>query len=122
MRGRLDIWRDERGAAAVEFAMVLLVFFVLVFSVIGLSLAVWAKDTLQYATEATARCLSVSPSLCSNVQTYGMSRYAGPNDSPTFVSYSITGCAHGVQGTATFPLDAVLIQKSVSLSAQACFP
>jgi Flp pilus assembly protein TadG len=122
MSGRFDIWRDERGATTAEFAMVLVVLFALVFGTIGLSFAVWAQETLQYATEATARCVAVSPSLCTNVQSYGTSQYNGPNISPTFASVAIPGCTNGVQGTATFPLNAVLVQKSLSLSAQACFP
>lgn len=122
MRGPFKFWKNERGATTAEFAMVLSVFFGVVFSAIAVSLALWAQESLQYATEATARCRAVSPSLCSNVQTYGRSRYLGPNDSPTFASFAIAGCANGVKGTATFPFDALIVQKSLSLTAKACFP
>ena len=102
--------------------MVLTVVSGLIFGAIAISLAVWAQEALQYATEATARCRAVSPSSCSNIQTYGMSRYLGPNDSPTFASFAIAGCSNGVQGSATFPLDAVIVQRSLSFTATACFP
>lgn len=122
MRGAYKFWREERGATAAEFALVLVVFLSLIFGAIGLSFAVWAQESLQYATEATARCRAVSPSSCTNVQTYGTSHYKGPSISPTFVSFAIAGCANGVQGTATYAFNAVIVRKSLSLSAQACFP
>jgi Flp pilus assembly protein TadG len=122
MRGWFGIWRDERGATSAEFAMVLIVFFGLIFGTIGLCFAVWAQETLQYATEATARYVAVCSSSCTSAQTFGMNHYAGPNDSPTFSALTVAGCGNGVRGTATFPLDVVFIRKPLSLTATACFP
>ena len=122
MRRRFDMWRDEQGTASAEFAMVVTVFFALIFGAIGLCFAVWAQETLQYATEATARYVAVCSSSCTSVQTYGMNHYAGPNDSPTFSTLPVAGCGKPVRGTATFPLDVVFIRKPLSLTATACFP
>jgi Flp pilus assembly pilin Flp len=122
MQARLAFCKDENGQTAAEFALVLIVFLGLVFGTLGLSFAVWANETLQYAAEATARCLSVTPSSCANVQTYGLSQYAGPNISPVFSQPSSPGCGHPVKAIATIPLDAVVVSTSISLTALACFP
>jgi Flp pilus assembly protein TadG len=124
MRNTPGFWKDEDGSSAAEFGLVLGVFLALVFGIIGLSLTVWAETTLQYAVQATARCLSVTPSRCTNLQTYAMSQYAGPNISPSFTQ-AASSCGSGsnaVQASATIPLDAVVVSRQVHLSATACFP
>jgi hypothetical protein len=40
---------------------------------------------------------------------------------PSFVA-SPAGCGNQVTGTVTFPLNAVIVTKSVVISAQSCFP
>jgi Flp pilus assembly protein TadG len=126
MNARLAFCKDENGQTAAEFALVLIVFLALVFGTLGLSFAVWANETLQFATEAAARCASVTPTVCnsqSTVQSYGTSHYSGPNIFPITFNYSKSGsCGNQVTATATIPLDAVVVDLSVPLSASACFP
>ena len=126
MRRQSGFFGSERGATSGEFALVLVVFLALVFGTLGLAFAVWANETLQFATEATARCRVVTPSSCSgsNLQSYAMSQYAGPGISATFASAAST-CGTGgqaVTGTGAIPLDAILVNMSIPLSAAACFP
>lgn len=125
MRNSPNFLKDERGASSAEFGLVLIVFLSLVFAIIGLSIDIWANETLQFATEAAARCASVTPSVCSGqstIQTYGTSHYLGPAISPTFTYSPGSACGHQVTASATIPLDAIVISKSISLSASACFP
>lgn len=46
---------DQRGATAVEFAMVAMPFFMLCFGVLGVGLHFFATSSLEYAVEAAAR-------------------------------------------------------------------
>jgi Flp pilus assembly protein TadG len=117
-------WRDESGGGAAEFAIVALVFSAMIFGIIHLSLMFYANQTLQFATEAAARCYSVDMANCSTtgaVQTYAGTRYSGPNIAPTFAA-TATGCGHTVAGNGTYQIDAVVIHVAVPLSASACFP
>jgi Flp pilus assembly pilin Flp len=116
-------WKDERGASAAEFALVLVPFLALIFGIIGLSLLIYANATLQYAAEDAARCASVNAN-CGDPVTHALSVYKGPAISPVFhYTYdAASACGHIVTGSATYPLDAVVVNISVPLSASACFP
>ena len=117
-------WKDEHGSGAAEFAIVLLPFVVLIFAIIHLCLMFYANQTLQFATEAAARCYSVDSINCSStgaVQLYAAGRYKGPNITPTFAA-TATGCGHTVNGSGSYQLNAVVVNVSVPLTATACFP
>jgi Flp pilus assembly protein TadG len=128
--------RDERGASAAEFALVIPLVVMLVLGTLHMSLATYTAVSLHYAVEETARCLSVSgnnPSgattACSDpsqVQAYGQSRYrAFYNISPQFsvVSPAVT-CTNGKQvaGSGTYTIALGLLNVSIPISAYACFP
>jgi Flp pilus assembly protein TadG len=124
MRARIGYWKDENGAGAAEFALVLLPFLALIFGIIEVSLMMYANQTLQYAAESAARCFSVNAATCGTTgatQAYAATRYSGPNIAPVFVANN-TGCGHTVTGTANFQLSAVVVSIAVPLSATACFP
>jgi len=117
-------WANERGGGAAEFALVLLPFAALIYAIIHLCLLFYANQTLQFATEAAARCYSVDSINCSTtgaVQLYAAGRYKGPNITPTFAA-TATGCGHTVNGSGSYQLNAVVVNVSVPLTATACFP
>jgi Flp pilus assembly protein TadG len=117
-------WRDQLGAGAAEFAIVVIPFTAMIFGIIHLSLLFYANQTLQFAAEAAARCYSVDSVNCATtgaVQTYAAGRYTGPNISPSFVASGV-GCGHTVTGTGNYQLNAVFVNVSVPLSVSACFP
>ncbi len=122
--------RDNNGASAAEFALVLVPFIGLVLAIIGGSMMFYANQSLQYATETAARYYSVqtantgSAPSTATVQTYAHNAYVGAGISPSFIA-ARGGCgANGFQVTAsaTFPLNTGLINISVPLKAHACFP
>lgn len=124
MKGSVRFWRDEFGGGAAEFAIVFLPFAALVFGIIHMSLLFYANQSLQFATEAAARCYSVDSTNCATAgaaQTYASGRYAGPNIGATFVAIA-GGCGHTVTGTGTYSFNAVVASFSVPLSVTACFP
>jgi len=124
MSGFRRYWKDECGSGAAEFVIVLIPFAALIFAIIHLCLMFYANQTLQFATEAGARCYSVDSVNCNTtgaVQTYASGKYKGPNISPTFVA-AATGCGHTVTGTGSYSFNAVVGRFTVPLSATACFP
>lgn len=62
--------RKERGQAMIEFAIILPVFFLLIFGSIDIYLAVIAKGSLNYVAEETAVCVSRNPTACPDPQAY----------------------------------------------------
>ena len=113
----------DRGATAVEFALVLPALAALVVGGLYTGLAVYSAAGLHTAVEQAARCYSVNVSQCgsaSATQTYAQSQYFGIN-SPAFTA-SIQSCGHQVSATVTVGISAVVTNLSVPLSATACFP
>ena len=115
---------NERGTAAVEFAIVGPIFLSLTVGMIYVCMLLFSMASMQYAVEEGARCASVKTTVCTSnaaTVTYTQNAYYGPLISPTFTSTS-TGCGHQVHGTATFSLNTVVRTISVPLVANACFP
>src|ERR1700688_713852 len=54
------LYRDERGAALVEFTVVLPLILLLTFGVVQAGLMLWTQAGLQHGVEMAARCASVS--------------------------------------------------------------
>jgi len=122
--GMREYLRNEHGASAAEFALVIFPFITFFLGGVGISFLLYANSTLQYAAEDAARCASVKTSICSNVtatQNYALSRYSGPVIAPIFTA-SVSACGNLVTGAASFQLNTGLVNLSVPLAASACFP
>ena len=116
--------RDQRGSAAVEFAIVGPIFLTLTIGMIYTCLLLFSMGSMQYAVEEAARCASVKTTVCSssgNTVTYAQGVYYGPLISPTFTS-TTAACGHVVSGSASFGLNMGLSTLTVPLTATACFP
>lgn len=115
---------DRSGTAAVEFAMVLPAFVVLIVGAIWTAQLLYAASSLRYAVEAAARCAAVNTTTCTSnatTQTYASGKYYGPvSPAPTFVASS-AACGQNVTGSLTFTLNTGVTSISVPLSASACF-
>ncbi|MPZ34778.1 MAG: hypothetical protein GEV13_27975 [Rhodospirillales bacterium] len=120
----MGLWRDDRGAAAVEFAMVAPAAIMLLAGIVSLSLMLLSIGNMHYAVEAAARCASAMPTVCdspSATVAYANSRYSGALITPVFTS-GAAACGNKVDAVATFTLDVGLFRQSVPLSASSCFP
>ena len=118
------LWADRGGASAVEFAIILPVFMLLVLGSISAALLTFSVSSLNYAVEDAARCAAVNKTLCANAGTtmkYARNRYAGPPITPVF-TYSTAGCGNTVTATGTFSLDIVPELSKIPLKASACHP
>ncbi len=135
--GRNSLWRraglprlisDERGSSAVEFALVLPAFLLLIFGAIGGGVLAYATVSLQRATEVAARCVTLQGSLkCSNaaaITAAGTNAYSGPYLSGLAFANATSNasCANKVTGSGTFSAFPGLNFLTVKLSANACYP
>jgi Flp pilus assembly protein TadG len=124
---RLLIWRDRRGATALEFALLAPVFFLLVFGIIALGMLFWTQVGLQHGAEMAARCASVNTALCPNnnpnaITTYATQQALGLSLPASTFTYSTPACGNQVSGSYTFQFPSILNLNPMTLTAQSCFP
>ena len=121
------IWRDNRGASALEFALTAPVFFLFIFGIIEFGLLLWTQIGLQHGAEMAARCASVDSTLCPNSNPGAITSYAAQQafglalPSQTF-TYSTPACGNQVSASHAFQFPAILNLSPLTLTAQACFP
>ncbi|MBF9234255.1 TadE/TadG family type IV pilus assembly protein [Microvirga alba] len=108
---------DERGATAIEFALVAPVFLALVFGIFHLSLLGFTVASLNYAVEKGARCNAIATD-CPDAAAY----YFAPEPAPVFTSDKAAACGTLVNATVTYQLNVLIYQASIPLTASACFP
>jgi Flp pilus assembly protein TadG len=114
---------NNEGASAVEFALVLPAFLMLVVGGFYLAILGFTMSSMRYATQAAARCASVQTTVCTNNTTtaaYAASKFQG-SGSATFTSSTAT-CGHLVSGTMIYGLATGITTINVPLTARACFP
>lgn len=127
---------DDRGSSAAEFALTLPILLLLLIGIINLTSMLYAGSTLNFATEAAARCagttLAGKAGPCATptaTQDYAASMYKGPAISPVFVATEETDASSAtkcvgrmVVATATYRVNFGVFGRDVSLRAQSCFP
>jgi Flp pilus assembly protein TadG len=121
------MWRDERGATALEFAILAPVFFLLIFGIIAFGMLFWTQVGLQHGAEMAARCASINTTLCptgspSAITTYATQQAFGLSLPASTFTYSTPACGNQVSATYTFAFPGILNLNPVTLTAQACFP
>jgi Flp pilus assembly pilin Flp len=116
--------RNESGASALEFALILPIFVTMIIGGMFLADLAFASTSLHYAVQEAARCAGVKTTICSDSATtvaYAQKRYSGPDFGETF-SYAKNACGHTVTATGTFVVPTGLTNLNVPLTAAACFP
>jgi Flp pilus assembly protein TadG len=125
-RHAVDGHSRERGAAAVEFAIILPILLVCVLGLIEFARAIWTQAALDYAVQAAARCAAVDPLTCGTVaQTQQYATTRAPGLSLPASAFTVTNPACGVQVAASLAFDFLvpeLLPYSQTLNARACFP
>jgi Flp pilus assembly protein TadG len=139
MIGKLKSWLvDERGASAAEFALLLTPMVLLLFGIVHLCLLVYSAMQLNYAAEATARCMVTSVNLANSsaicddssssttlATSYFNSLYHGITATPTLAldeAPTCTSSTYQVVATANYKINAFFLTRTVPLTAKACFP
>jgi Flp pilus assembly protein TadG len=141
-RNLRSLARATAGATAVEFAMVLPMFLMLVFGGIEFGRVLWARQALQEAAIAGARCMAILQSSCASGGAYsssGTTSYIqnvasgwGLSVPTSGISLNNAASCGGASGfsqvtlTSTFtsvvPKIVQLAAGGTSLTASACFP
>ena len=101
-------------------------FTALFFGLINVCIALWAEAALHYEVDTAARCLSVQPTICTNITTtMTLHPYIGPSI-PNTAGYpqvkSSASCNNEVLDSRTFTINAVVVQVPLTLTAFSCFP
>jgi len=122
MRGVRAFWRDQAGASAVEFALVIPIFAGLLFLLTNICIALWAEAALNFSVDGAARCMSVQPGVCDTaVDAIKQHPYLGPKITPTFSALA-SSCGNQVSGVGAYQINIMLANIPVPLSASSCFP
>jgi Flp pilus assembly protein TadG len=143
------LYRDERGAALVEFTVVLPLLLSLTFGIVEAGLMLWTQVGLQHGVEMAARCASLSdiaiahgkldpattPTPCyslkgtaaanaSTVKSFAASNSYGLNPPASVFSVSVNSVSPACTGnlvTATYSFAAVQYLLARTLTAQSCY-
>ena len=120
------VWRralvDSRATSAIEFAIVAPVFLALCIGGMYMCMMMWARGSMQEATQVAARCWAINRcASASSAQDYATSHYYGPTGAPTFTATSAV-CGFSVTGALTYSWNLGLSSLDVPLNATACFP
>jgi Flp pilus assembly protein TadG len=95
---------DRCGATAVETALLMPLFLLLLLGAMELGRMAWAQAGLNYAVEEVARCASVTPTACGTleqIQTVGAQRMGGAGlVTPVFAFNAAAPCGKQVTATA----------------------
>ncbi len=126
--------KDRRGETALEFAIVGVLFVLLLLAPVEAGLMIWTGSSLQVAAAQAARCAAIGSNQCTTPQSYAASlanQWIGPGTvsasdvtvSNTTTCNSATG--HFVQVTITASIWAGAMLAAIdapSQTATACFP
>jgi Flp pilus assembly protein TadG len=116
--------RNTRGGTAVETALVLPAFVLLVLGSAATATVGFSVASLHFAVQEAARCAAVKTTVCTNsaaIATYGQTNYAGLPIAAVF-TYSTSPCAHTVSATGTLASNLIPQITSIPISATACYP
>ncbi len=118
------LFKDRRGATAVEFALTLPVFLLMFFGLWQTGYGLWWQFGLQHGAQMAARYASVTlprPS-DSAIKTYAASQSYGLNPTPSIFVVSQPTCGNQVSADyALSPVGAIIGIPPLTLHAQACY-
>jgi Flp pilus assembly protein TadG len=122
----LGLARACEGTTAVETAIVLPAFILMLFAIIEGGLLFWTQATLQFAVEAAARCAVVNTTQCGSstaIQNYAVAQATGITVSSASFNVSQPSC--GYQVSIGYPFSFIvtdLYSGTITLNAQSCHP
>jgi Flp pilus assembly protein TadG len=125
----------QRGAAAIDFALVSVLFLPLCFGIIELGIMLWVQNTLQTTATRTARCVGTANTVCSDPRQYAVDQATeflptGMVSTGDVTVLTDTSCnsapgtgvvvtiAHRFWGATLLPPPF----QSLSISVSSCFP
>jgi Flp pilus assembly protein TadG len=110
-RSSFRLWRDDGGASALEFALVLPVFAAMLFGTIQTGMAFYYAGSIQYALERTARLTMVDQDMTAGqVQTNFDNEVGVFTDDNIIVNYSVdnSGDVPVAQLSTSYPYEVII--------------
>lgn len=127
MRRMLRAWRclraDQRGAAAVEFAMIAPMFFALLLSAVDVGRYMWTLNTIQYAIDEAIRAGVIQALTTDEIKTRVADAVA-PIGGVTDVTVDVTSGSSTLTVTANstyqffFPISSFLSGTAISVRSE----
>jgi Flp pilus assembly protein TadG len=124
--------RDERGAAAAEFALLIPLTVLVVLAIFHLCAVLYAAANLHFTVEQAARCAATAQlnanAPCGVTQatatTYAQGIYRGPGVGGTYAAADDTAdnCRRISVSDARYVIALGVVNLTIPLSAQSCFP
>jgi len=123
---RRAIWKDISGTAAIELAMTMPVFLMLLFGAVEFGLLMWTKLGLQHGVEMAARCATINTSTCSSsssIQSYALAQAYGLSVPTSTFTVSTPSCGNQVQASYQFNFVTTYMgMPKLTITAKSCFP
>ena len=121
----LNLYTDDCGTTAIEFAIVSPVFLAMVIGILGLGLFLFVIGGLHFAAEAATRCASVRTAVCfdqTSTAAYAQSQYVAPGSPQFRYNQPKLACGKSVSASLSYTAWLGLRQVTIPFSATACFP
>lgn len=118
----------QRGAAAIEYALILPALLLFVVGIIDTGRLIWTYATLSRAAEAAARCAAVNTTECGTegqIQSYAAAQAWGLTIDAGAFTVTTTDCGIQVTGSYGFRFAIPAFTKdfgTIILNATACYP
>jgi Flp pilus assembly protein TadG len=120
---RISFIFRRRGTVAIEYAIILPVFLIMLLGIMDISRLLWTYTTLYRASEAAARCAAIKAASCTTfaaTKAYAVTAALGLNI--TASSFSVSNPACGIQVSSSYDFRFIFPQKTVTLTTTACYP
>lgn len=115
--------RNERGATAAEFALILPVFVVFVLGMFNCGLLLWTQLGMEHGVVASARCAAINPLQCPDVPAYASQEAYGLNLPKSTFVLTTPACGDQVAASYVFQFVTLLLPKmNMTLTARSCYP
>lgn len=115
---------DRRGAAAIEYAIILPVLLLFMLGVMDTGRLLWSYTTLYRATEAAARCAAINTTACGStgqIQAQASAAAWGMTIAPGAFSVANPACGVQVNGSYDF-IYTMPGFSTLTLTASSCHP
>ncbi|AXK82923.1 pilus assembly protein [Pseudolabrys taiwanensis] len=123
-------FRAQRGAAAIEYGLILPMLLLFIIGIIDVSRLLWNYTTLNRAVEAAARCGAINTIDCgttAQIQARAVAEAWGMNVATSAFTVTTSACGVQVVGTYDFvfaipALVGATPLGTLTLSATSCYP
>lgn len=122
----LQALRDDcRGTTAIELALTLPVFLMLLIGSVEYGALMFTQFGIQHGVEVAARCAVITPSACGSVgqtQAYAASQAYGLSIPNSTFSVSTPSCGELVSASYRYTFVTSYFGRPVTLTASSCYP